>query len=90
MACIGVNPYNGKVLKTFDDMTDPDIALWLVLRWGLRIHRTLRKWTKRRFMFKFLANFCRKAGPRKMSDEELLRFGRAAAGRTFIPGTGRR
>jgi hypothetical protein len=28
--------------------------------------------------------------PRKMSDEELLRFGRAAASRTFIPGMARR
>jgi hypothetical protein len=35
MACISVNPYNGKVLKTFDDMTDPDIALWLVLPIGV-------------------------------------------------------
>ena len=29
MAYSSVNPYNGKVLRTFDDMTDPDKALWM-------------------------------------------------------------
>ena len=31
MAYSSVNPYNGKVLRTFDDMTDPDKALWMAV-----------------------------------------------------------